>query len=373
MAIRDTFPVVIVDGDQLNDGFFNGVPNVLGTQALIGRMNARLAGITLGQETGSGFAFEDLLTQTTTSFVDTSGSSCTYSEYGLVAFCDVLDLFDNASIDAAIWTTAVTSSATVTEASGALTLAGSDTAGSNDDASAISDGASGLQIDGQNTEVIISYSYSYSTGSGTPDCQVKIQVSDGSNHVDVLSDTSTSTGVSSSETGFLRVTYDDANNRVDVWKTAYSVDGVVVSAPTETLLSDNTSVAAVTANQRYIRFFTRAKANSGTSTTTLNVYAVGYRKNGAGAGDAVFESSAESISASTGGLSFVQWINAPSSETHAVSLNGGSNYTSQTQKTWATSTSGSSFQFKITVAKPTTITADAKNIPVALRWGALYA
>jgi hypothetical protein len=352
---------------KLNRSFGN-----LAGLAIVNAWNHQLASSTTG--TADLWAGKVFMGQTANAdYVDTTNSTCLYGEKGFVAFCDVLDLFDDASIAAAIWTTSVVSTATVTEASGSLTLSGTDAgAGTNRDAAAISNGASGLQIDGQNTEIIISYDYSYSTGSGTPECYAKIQVSDGSNHVDLVSEGSTSPSVNGSGVALLRIVYDDTNNRVDVWRTSYSVNGTVQVYPVESVLLDNTSVSSVTANTRYIRFATRAKANTGTSTTTLNIHAIGYRKNGAGSASADFVSVAQTIpSASTGTVRGI-WQEPPSSYTGFLSFNGGTNYTSDCRTLLASGTAGTSLKAKITVAKPTTITADTKNIAVLRGWGATY-
>lgn len=313
---------------------------------------------------------------TSTSFLDTTNSTCLYSERGLVAFCDVLDHFDDASFNTAIWSKTETNG-TVVEASGYIALTRT---ANNADVSIISDQASGLNVHGQNTEVLVDFDYDLSTGGSTTSANIFIQLSNGTTHVSLFSETVASTGESASGSGVLRFVYDHANTRCDVWVRYYEppVDstGSPDMTPTvlgaETLVAGNVDVSSVTTN-KYLRCLVTTGGN--TSTAVLNVYAVGYRKNGAGAANADLVVNQTFLSSSSRAIFEGLWASKPAANPTAVfSTDGTTTYGSD--DCWAAwgdaPGAGTSMKARIRVAKPTTITADTINIPVLSAYGCFY-
>ena len=362
-----TVSIIASGVDQSFSTHLNANFNFTSTQALIARMNTSLTATT-GFTSDRNYLFDNVLGETTTGYVDTAGTTCLYSETGLVAFCDVLDLFDDASISTAIWVTSTSGDRfTLTEGSGYIQVGCDAENSGTSSAGIISSGASGLNLGGQNGEVIMDITTvladsNSGSGGGSFNASIQVQLSDGGTHVNLWGDSGEVTRTTNT---FLRIVYDHSNNRCDVF-TINRDTGV------ETLYANNTSVASLGAN-RYIRIFgTGTAGTSSSSTAYAQVRAIGYRKHGAGAGDAVFESLVNTVESSDRGLSYAQFITNPSSQTHNITMNSGTNYSSDSFMTWATTTAGTGAQLKITVPKPTTITADTANIPVLLRWGMLY-
>jgi hypothetical protein len=394
MATRDSFPVIIADGDQLNDGYFNGIATVFGKCLIHNRLVSEIAHRLpiFDQGDGStavfssrklnaayaetpGFTYEIFQEKSSTSHIDTTNSTCLYTESGLVAFCDVLDLHDDGSIAASIWNTSTAAGGSVAESSGYLQLETS-LGGSSTTAAAISNGASGLDIHGQNAEVILDVELYANKGGSTPTANAQIQISNGTTHV-TLVDQTTGSSTSSQSRAIYRIVYDHTNTRCDVY-VRYLTESMSSNAESsvqvgeEILLTDNTSVAAVTTN-KYIRFF--ATSNNSLCQARVRCYGIGYRKNGASAGnsDLVFNKTLPSTGST--GMQEALWYTKPAADPSAVySLDGTTTYNATSS--WGTfvaaPSSGTSLKTRVRVAKPTTITADTKNIPMLLAWGMLY-
>ena len=388
---QNTFPIKVAAGNgPLTKEYFNQLAAFLSKQVLRARLQTSITNDSTTDEATSsttatavdfsfdfaeptGYVYDTFIGKTSTSFVDTTNSTCLYSENGLVAFCDVLDLHDDASINTSIWSTSTAAGGTATEGSGYLELTTTTTSGST--ASAITDGASGLDMHGQNTEVLLDLRLYAKKGSSTPTASARLQVSNGTTHVDLYT-----VNPGNSETtdiyAFLRVVYDHTNTRCDVWLRYYTVplqgnNTTVVSRGVETLVANNVSVATVTTN-KYIRLVGTSQ-NSGCE-SIIRCYAIGYRKNAASAGNADLVVN-KTLLASSSLMIFDQaWIGASATPTTAYSLDGTTSYgTDDANLAWgAAAGSGTSVKARMRVAKPTTITADTQNIPVMLGWAALH-
>jgi hypothetical protein len=370
MADLDTFPVVPVDNDKLYDGYFQGIANFLAKQNVISRYDAIVADSASDIETAQAFIYDRLTNnKASTSHVNTSESTCLYDETGLVAFCDVLDLFDDASVSASIWTTSTASGGTVTESGGSLTANATSTSGSN--ATARTAGASGLNCHGKIIEVILSYTvnhnYGFGGGSSSPSPETGIYISNGSTRVQVVG---ASGATNFSESGYLRLVFNSANNTVDVWKRTSS-------ASSETLTTDNLDVSSVTTN-KYIEAYCNRTTNTAFTYSASNVAfkCIGYRENGAGAANAIFSTTNNAlVASSTYFFTHPFFLLTPSgTPTIVVSADGTTNYGSGVgyDSFAAAPAAGSNFRFKLTVAKNTTITANSRTVPILKGWGALY-
>lgn len=365
---RTTFPAVVESNDKGFPGYFNGMASYLGARII----RARLAAIAAGADATYYGATDKLVYDfvgdaATNAYVDTTNSTCLYTENGLVAFCDVLDLFDDASFSATIWSSSVGTGTTLTEASGYVQIFANDTG--NRTLSFISDGASGLNCHGQNTEVIMGLSMDLDqTNSGGGDATFSIQLSNGTTHVTIYSWQANGSTTSVINNQYIRMVYDHSNTRADLWL-------IDRTTGTETLVADNIDVSTVTTN-KYVRFLLTTTQSGGQYQGTVNIYGIGYRKNGAGAANADFVNAAVTTAASANNaIVHPVWGKAPSgTPTLVLSLDGSTTYsTGDGYDAWAyNANAGTSLKFRLRAAKPTTITADTQNIPVLGAWGALY-
>lgn len=364
---RTTFPAVVESQDKGFPGYFNGMANYLSSRII----RARLAAISAGADatyygTTDKLVYDLFGDATTTAHVDTSNSTCLYTENGLVAFCDVLDLFDDASFSATIWSSSVGTGTTLTEASGYVEITANDTG--NRVVSFISNGASGLDCHGQNTEVILDIAYLTTNSGGGGNSNISVQMSNGATHVTLWTKQGTSV-VIQDDNIYLRIVYDHANTRCDVWE-------INKTTGAETLYASNTSVSTVTTN-KYIRVLGETVQSGGNhGLSYARIYGLGYRKHGAGAANADFVNTAVTVDASSNNaIVHPVWTKAPSgTPTLVLSLDGSTTYsTGDGYDAWAyNANAGTSLKFRLRVAKPTTITADTQNIPVLGAWGALY-
>lgn len=365
MATLSEFPFKATSSDRLSYSLLNEMADFFAIQTIHQYLNDILInGSSSVRQLPSSFTYTNTLTQTSLSYVSDT-STCLYDERGLVAFCDVLDLHDDASINTNIWSTSTTGAGSVAESSGQLSCVVSFSGSNSGTASAITNNASGLNIGGDNAEIIIGYELAGSGGASANGSAI-IQLSDGTNHANLIS-VAVNGGVVSGDPGIgiVRIVYRDSDETVSVWKI---VDGV------ETSLLTNSSISSLGVN-KYIRLIANIGATSGSTNATVRCRAIGYRKNGASAGDATFVNANQTISSSDVFIFVPYWINTPSSSPSCVvSVNGGSNYGSNNvYNTWnRASSSGTNLMFKLSVAKPITITGNTKNIPILFAWGALF-
>jgi hypothetical protein len=295
----------------------------------------------------------------------------------VIAFCDVLDIFNDNLVSSVLWSTSITSNATISESSSSITLAQGTT---NTAASITSSGASGLNIHGQNAEIILDVYLNYGTPGSTPGTvKPAIQLSNGSTHVDLFQISSGSTSQGGSVYGQVRIVYDHTNTRCDVffrpravrYDTTLNPDYLVTPLNNEYLWGGNIDVSTVTTN-KYIRLSIANGNNGGTAAITC--YGIGYRKHGAGAADADYVVNYNNSSSVSVGLSSALWCTTlGSTPTSVFSTDGTTSYGSDNMwEVWGSApSSGTSIKAKLTVAKPTTIIADTPNIPVLVAWGML--
>ena len=393
---RTTFPAIVETDDTGFPGYFNGMANYLSRQALLGRLygetvNAqkqfiladtgsavhRSVGVTT--KPTAGFVSDVVLgNKSATTYVDTTNTTCLYTEGGLVAFCDVLDLFDDASVSATIWNTSLTSSGTVTESSGRLDL---DAPSSSDAAYALSNGASGLDIHGANAEILMEIEYDLSTGGSTTSATLYIQISNGATHVSVYSVSLVNTSQGATGRGIVRVVYNHSGLTCDVFFTPFQSTYNSVGSPDydytsklgeEVLVADNVDVSTVTTN-KYLRLGVATGGNS--AVAVMYVYGVGYRKNGAGAANADLVVDETLLSSTDIAIFETLWHTKPAANPSVVfSTNGTTTYgTDDCYAAWGEApSSGTSMKARVRVAKATTITANQANIPILTAWGALH-
>lgn len=348
MAELDSFSFV-ADGDQLDDGYFNGITNFYSKQLITNTLNNLINSEELSYENFKYDTFTDFTK------IDTSNSDgCWY--VGGFAFCTAFDNFDGASIDTTKWTNSVwvIANDVITHSATAN--------GSTSTATIISDGTSGLDFKSfsGNSECFLHFRKIYlSTDGGTAQAQLKIQLSDGTTHVDLVS-YSAPTGSSTSYTDkSFNLVINKSGSTVDVY-----VDG--------TLDQNDVDISSLGSNW-YLRIYSYATESGSVNNAVVDnqVECVGYIDGSSG--NITFVSTGTS----TSNVDVVPYAvfteNNGGSLSVSVSGDGGSNYTSATNgELVKISVSGSSLVFKVVGAKQTTVDATKINISTMRCYGVLY-
>ena len=250
--------------------------------------------------------------------------------------CNILDNFNNSSVDAGIWTTATTNGS-VTEDVTRIRLLANQNASSN--ASIISDGVSGFDARtfAGDSEIILNYGAV--TGTST---SANIEISNGATDVNLINVVG-----NRSQTGTIRIVIDkDAEN-------AYvSVDGAAFGAAID--------ISSVTTNW-YLRF----ESLGGTAgTSDLLIFFTGFVDGNAATVDYV---SATKTFDNTKSNVIATWdTNSTLNIDGFVSANAGSNYSAVTKDTWtAIGNTGTTAKIKLTCTIPTSIVGSpaVANIP----------
>lgn len=280
--------------------------------------------------------------------IDTTNSTGLYdANLDVYIFCTIFDAFEDGSIDATKWSTAITGAATVTETGGFLRL----TAASGEECSAISNGASGF--DGRsfsgNSEFIIDMN----TSNADSGADWYLYISNGTTHITLASGNGT----------VARATY-----RVVINKSAQTCDVYT----DDTISSNDVNISTATTNW-YIRF---RRNNATTTAKNLDIAYVGYDSvDSSGNIDFVTtaQTPANSANASIGIFKGIMSVGSIAAGDVYFSANNGTGYSSASNKEkWIrVPTVGTQVKLKLEIAKATTITATAKNIPTLTEY-AIY-
>jgi len=294
-----------------------------------------------------------------TSFSTSSNAIITGISSGDVVFCFVFDDFEDNSIDGNKWSTALTGSGgeVVEEGTNLTCQQNTPSVSSTWTASAISDGASGLDFKSfsGNSECIVRIALSDGASPGN----AKLQISDGSTHVDVATET---------VAGVFNLVFNKSGEEVRVWD-----DGVEVG-------SSPFSLAGLGANW-YLRIYadkTTTQSDAGGSASLLYV---GYIDGTTGTGQVTTGSTTLGKASTNAVCRFTSSESDETSFTVKVSANGGSNFTTLTMDSTYGGmgeitdglTSGTSAQMRFEMAIPTVITTTAITLKeYDLDWAAYF-
>lgn len=356
MVTRDEF-AAINDGDQLDDGYFNGINNKLWVSLIKTDINVFV-------QHAQSIVKSDEVLWTSLSSTLSNGAIDETNSTALVGgaadnskaiyFCTKFDDFEDASIDSTKWSTSTAGEGTVTESGGFINAYAGDllAAPETGTATVISDGSSGLDFRSfsGNSEVVFYYEITdSSTGNGTTTTQ--IQISNGTTHVDT-----TLTG-----SGYARIIFNKTGETCDI----YADDGA-------SLLQNDLDISSVTTNW-YIRLscFGNVPSNPGTATSRIKLQEIGYVDGSTGSSTAIFTDTAASTTAT--GLAVIETSNTTSTPVIGFSADSGANFvTDSNENLINTSNTGTGIQFRITGDHPTTISATSKNIMRLDKFGGIY-
>jgi len=256
-----------------------------------------------------------------------------------VYVCEVLDNFNDSSVDATIWST----TGTVTEDTERIYLAASSSLTSN--------GSTGFDLKsfGGDSEVVLNIN-AVSGGAGSPGSTSKIIISNGITDVDLL--TLLTQTYSGNKQYTVRIVVDKSAEEVRV---AQGNDD----------LGSAIDISSVTTNW-YLKFTTG-------DSSQVYIYFIGYvSEDSTGTVDLVSESNTF-LSTKTAGVLTWDYTGTDSDIAGSLSANSGSAYTSATKNIWTTiGTSGTGAKIKLTCDLPSTIDGTTKNIKEIKMWGAYF-
>ncbi len=298
--------------------------------------------------------------------IDASNSTCCYAsplttaaDRGKAWFCTQYDQFDDSSFSAVNWTS-TTGAGSVTESGIKVTLTVSRTDNGSTSATLTSDGSSGLDMRGQDGEVITFLRYRArdaggATG-GSPTASCKLYVGSTSTFVYTLASVAQDED-SGLVTVDMRFVFNNSAQTVDVYK-----DGIKVARAIDISGEVNW----------YIGY--QVLANSGSindiMTATIDVYTAGFVKDG-DSNSVDFVTATETASATVDAM-FLRIVISGGSTTLNGSANNGSNYSTLTNKKLASiATSGTGIKFKATQTVPSINSAQV-NIESITELGVFY-
>ena len=296
----------------------------------------------------------DINTGSTTAIYDHINSSG-----GNVYFAVLFDDFENASIDSGKWST----SGTVAESSGSITISSSDSSGSTDTSTLISDGASGFDARSfsGNSELVVVVDVSISTGNdGGDNADTIVQISNGSTHIDIYTKSASAGGSVSVSGDEIRVVFNKSGETCDVWVNGTKTD-------------DDVDISSVTTNWHLRVITTAFDTGDETTTSSLGIRTFCYLDGSAGS--SILQSTASTASATTSAAILKPiWDVEPATKTLAFSADNASNFTNfdAEEDIKGTSDTGTNVVLKFTVTHPTTISATSRNIPTLDQYGAYY-
>lgn len=346
----------LADANEVNNNL-----SIISKHALISRINDNLiSGDTINDDGFVSGSFEAL------SEIESGSSTCYYDSQGWVAFCDVLDLFDDASFDNNIWGSSESGMGEVVESSNRLNVRITDQGNNvSGTASVISNQGSGLNLDGQNAEIILSWRRYFSWGDNNNESSSgtqSLQISNGTTHVDLITSSYGPDNNPSNNydiTQSLRIKYDDSTENVYV-----SINDEGYGSPI--------SVSSI--SNKYLRFYATQSGNADSTQSGVNVYGVGYRLDGASAGSSILETTTK-IGKSNGssGITYIQSEPLLSGNAY-ISFDNGATFSNDDvlNKIGEGVNLGSSIKVKYVIDKPTNISSTGSEIPISKKWGALY-
>lgn len=134
----------------------------------------------------------------------------------------IVDEFDDASVDSNIWTSSTTGTSTITESSGSLTCASSQSGGTAGTATATADQANATDYKAAtaDSEVLMNCAFGSST-SGTASSDARLEITDTSSAVILLRMQSVNGSTPGNPGGYVRMVFDKSGQEVHVY-----VDGV---------------------------------------------------------------------------------------------------------------------------------------------------
>lgn len=340
--------------------------NKLTTKSMITTLNQVLNG-TL--DIDEGVLYSVITQQTDTTYVNKTETNCYYDNNGLVAFCKVLDMFDDGVVDTNVWSTTASGMASVTESNDTLyvriTDQGLNVSGT---ATAISDEVNGVNINGQDAEILVNWRRYFTWSDDNQESNAAtqaLQLSDGTTHINLRASSQNANGSEGNinVTESLRIKYDHSAQTVRV-----SINGGAYGSAID--------VSSIT--NKYIRFYATQSGSGDSTVSGINVYGVGYVLDGATAESVSFVSATQTIASSDsffGYSRFKDGINPASVEINASVDAGVSFSADNSNREWdVLATAGTDFQMKITGELPTTVVGDndASSIPELEVWSAFY-
>jgi hypothetical protein len=296
--------------------------------------------------------FEDGFTSAT--YINTGATTALYNYFstgGTVYFCDILDDFEDGSLDATIWSSGGTGS--ISETGGYVYLKARYGA-SQETAYIKSDGginAFDFFAVAADTEVVFDVVISLDSGNaGT----FQPQVIGGGGTVNLGAAISSSTTLTLYRYAFL---YDHSGTTVDVFR-----NGV--------LIADDVDISSCGGNA-YLNFLVTSGASSAGYT---NAYILGIGYLDGSAGSSLFQTATRTtdVTAGTGIITNIYGL-TPVTETIQASFDTGGNYTTISDSIlYNSSNTGTGWIYKTTVTHPTTISTTTPVIPNIRKYGAYY-
>ena len=291
--------------------------------------------------------------------IDASNSTCCYAsplttaaDRGKAWFCTQFDQFDDSSVSAVNWTTATGGSgASVSESGVKITISVSLSGSQNGNATLTSDGSSGLDMRGQDGEIIFFASWE-TTGSdtGSEDKDVELYVG-----ATLIKQFHTGSGNASQIADF-RLVFNNAAQTVDLYE-----DG------SKTVSAINISGEA---NWDVAWRVDAVSASGDVAVAKWVIYTVGFVKDGDS--NSVDFVTATETAPSTVDAMFLRVVISGGSTTLNGSANNGSNYSTLTNKQLASiATSGTGIKFKATQTVPSINSAQV-NIESISELGVFY-
>lgn len=290
---------------------------------------------------------------TSTSNIDTGNTTAMYSaDDDVYYFCSIFDEFDDASVDTNRWSSTTGGTGTVTETGGYIQL--SHSLGVAGTATLLSDGGAGqttpldFKSFSGNSEFIFRYDAINTGGSAT----VQMQLSDGTNHVTLVSAGTGTTG------DIVRVVINKSGETVDVYK------------GDTTVTSDDVDISSLVGSNWYFRL----NFSGDTSPAShIRIHFLGYIDGTSTTSDVVTAAQTPSSNASLGICNSITSVGSFASGELAFSADNGSTYVTGNNREWIrTTVAGTNCKYRFRNAHSTSPSATSKNIVTMSKYAFYY-
>lgn len=361
MAVQDELQK-ISDGDQLDDGYFNGVVNF----AMKNQIVMALAQTTVPAL--DNFFYSRFYENTETTTIDDTNSDCCYADISATStnsggawFCTQYDQFDDASFSAVNWTSSTsagpggTAISSVTESGISVDIHASQSDAGTSTTSITSDGSTGLDMRGQDGEIFF-FARRYNLQGG-PDASSytlsRVRIGTTTIHDEQVNNN----GANLDTTADYRLVFNNSAETVDLYK-----DGTKIASAIDISSEANWYFSLLVESH--------AQSSSGAMRTHWVVYSVGYVKDG-DSNSVNFVTDGETASASSNAM-IAKITTDGGTSTITGSCNGGSNYSSLTDSELGNiGTAGTGIKLKVTQTVPS-ITNTTTNIKKLTDYGVFY-
>jgi len=282
---------------------------------------------------------------------DTTNSTCFYKDE--IAFCDILDYFDDGAIDGDIWDTVVESSGTVTEessgAAGYLKLNAASSTNTSASATATEDQVNSFDLKAADCEVIMYIKmYAAASATGTYGSAIIKIVDEDANKVTIKSLAHGSSGSSTFGYGIIRLVINTATENCYLYESSTDTTSAVID------------ISSLTGDNWYLEFNVQGSGDPGSGSGSICIKSIGYTDGTVGS--SIYYSSVETISSSTIGVA--EFTELDVSISVSLSYDNGSHYTSLERYSMIEMTTGTQMIFQAEGTHPTSldVSATGRNI-----------